>query len=90
MNALLIPAEELNLRVNTVDQAVSRANRGDVAGGHDESLHGLQRAEAARDVGGERDEADDAGGRRLQQMFHVEPVRHAAPAPGVPTHTVLA
>jgi hypothetical protein len=53
MNALLIPAEELNLRVNTVDQAVSRATRGDVAGGHDESLHGLQRAEAARDDGKE-------------------------------------
>jgi hypothetical protein len=53
MNALMIPAEELNLRVNTVDQAVSRANRGDVAGGHDESLHGLQRAKAARDDGKE-------------------------------------
>jgi hypothetical protein len=31
-----------------VDVAVSRANRGDVDGGHDELLYGLQRAEAAR------------------------------------------
>jgi hypothetical protein len=47
----LIPDHELDLFTNTVDAAVSRANCGDVAGGHDELLHGLQRAEAARDNG---------------------------------------
>lgn len=38
-----IPDEELNLFANTLDAAVSRADRGNVAGGHDELLHGLAR-----------------------------------------------
>jgi hypothetical protein len=46
-----IPDLELDLFTTTVDVAVSRANRGDVAGGHDELLYGLHRAEAARDDG---------------------------------------
>jgi hypothetical protein len=46
-----IPDVELELFIATVDVAVSRANRGDVAGGHDELLYGLQRAEAALDDG---------------------------------------
>jgi hypothetical protein len=45
-----IPDLELDLFTNTVDPAVSRADRGDVAGGHDELLYGLERAEAARDA----------------------------------------
>jgi hypothetical protein len=45
----MIPAVELDLLVTTVDVAVSRANRGDLAGGHDELLYGRQCAEAARD-----------------------------------------
>jgi hypothetical protein len=47
----MIPALELDLFVTTRDVAVSRANRGDVAGGHDELPYGLQRAEPARDDG---------------------------------------
>ena len=46
-----IPDEELNLLVNSVDAPISRANRGDITAGHDELLHGLQCAEAARDDG---------------------------------------
>jgi hypothetical protein len=46
-----IPDVELDVFTNTVDAAGSRANRGDVTGGHDELLHGLQRAEATRDDG---------------------------------------
>lgn len=48
-----VPDVELDLFTTTVDVAISRANRGDVTGGHDELLHGLQRAEAARDDGEE-------------------------------------
>jgi hypothetical protein len=46
-----IPDPELDLFITTVDLAVSRANRGDVCGGHDELLYGLQHAEAACDDG---------------------------------------
>jgi hypothetical protein len=46
-----VSALERNLITSTIDAAVSRANRGDVAGGHDGLMHGLQRAQAARDDG---------------------------------------
>jgi hypothetical protein len=49
----VIPDEELNLLVNTVDLAVGRDNGGDAAAGYEELLYGLQRAEAARDDGEE-------------------------------------
>jgi hypothetical protein len=51
LDVAAVPDLELDLFTNTVDAAVSRADRGDVAGGQDELLHGLARAEAARDDG---------------------------------------
>jgi hypothetical protein len=46
-----VSALERNLITLTIDAAVSRADHGDATGGHDELLHGLQRAQAARDDG---------------------------------------
>jgi hypothetical protein len=51
MTAAVIPDVEPDLFTTTIDRAVSRADRGDLVGGHDELLYGLQRAEAAREDG---------------------------------------
>lgn len=45
------PYLELDLFTTTIDAAVSRANRGDIAGGHDELLYGLERTVAAQQDG---------------------------------------
>lgn len=51
MSSITIPNVELDLFTTTIDRAVSRADQGDVAGGHDELLYGYERAVAAREGG---------------------------------------
>ena len=70
----MIPDDELNLLVNTVDLAASRASGGDVAAGYEELLYGLHRAKALRDDG-------EAWGEALVQQWRGALDRYAARFP---------